>query len=115
MKRIHHLTDARDFRVLFKRGMRLESPLFQCMVRKNGLPYARFAFIAARATEKRAVRRNLLRRRAREWFRTRSALLAAPFDIAVVFKKEAVGSPRKKMYEELDNVTKRIKVWSSSG
>ena len=109
MKKVHHLTKADDFRALFKKGKRLESPLFFLLVGRNKIACARFAFITPRAIEKRAVKRNLLRRRAREWFRTRSGLLKDPLDITLTFKKTAVGIPRTKMYEELERITRAIK------
>lgn len=73
---------------------------------KNARP--RFAFIAPRSIDKRAVLRNLLRRRTREWVRGHLDGLQKPLDVAVIFKKEAVSATRKNFYEELARVFREI-------
>jgi ribonuclease P protein component len=105
MQSMHRLAAASDFRFLFSRGRRIESPLFRLICLKNSLPFSRFAFVVSRAVSKRAVIRNRLRRRAREWYRKRSELLGAPVDLAVIFKKEAVGATRAALYAELERTT----------
>ena len=92
---------APDFRFLFSRGRRVESPLFRLVWIKNDRACSRFAFVASRAVSKRAVIRNGLRRRAREWYRKQGEFFRAPLDLAIIFKKEAVGATRTVLYEEL--------------
>lgn len=94
-----------DFRSLFLRGRRIQSPFFHLVWQKNGLSCPRFAFVASKAVSKRAVVRNRLRRRAREWYRKRSELFNVPVDVAIIFKKEAVGATRTLFYEELERTT----------
>ncbi len=108
MQKMHRLQSRRDFALLFRHGKRIEHPFFRVVIQGNTLGYARFAFVAARTVEKRAVVRNRLRRRAREWFRTHPLLLSLPIDIALIFKKPLVTAPRKHVYEELEKITQRI-------
>lgn len=108
MKKLGRLAQARDFKLLLGRGRRIESPLFRVVVRPNRLPFSRFAFVAARAVEKRSVVRNRLRRRAREWIRARAPLTLPSVDCAIIFKKEAAKAKRDDFYEELRKTTGRI-------
>lgn len=106
MKRQHRLSLPQDFKSLFRRGKRIENPLLRVIVLANRLSYARLALVAPRAIEKRAVLRNRLRRRTSEWIR-RNAVLGLSLDIAIFFKREAVGAPRRKLYEELRKIFDR--------
>ncbi len=103
MKKHYRLGSSQDFKVLFRKGKRIETPLFRITILSNRLSHARIALIAPRAIEKRAVLRNRLRRRTSEWLR-RNAILGLPLDIAIFFKREAVIVPRKKLYEELRKI-----------
>lgn len=103
MKRQHRLSLPQDFKSLFRKGKRVETPLLRVIILANSLSYARLALVAPRAIEKRAVLRNRLRRRTSEWI-GRNAVLDLPLDIAIFFKREAVGAPRKKLYEELRKI-----------
>ncbi len=40
----------------------LRTPLFSVKIAKNGLPYNRFAFVVRKAVDKRAIRRNRMKR-----------------------------------------------------
>ena len=98
---MHRLQSAKDFRALFRFGRRQESELFKLSTLPNKLSFTRFAFIAPKTVDKRAVARNRLRRRAREWIRTHLSSPAQPLDVAVFFKKEAQAASQKEFYEDL--------------
>lgn len=110
MKKQLRLRDYRDFRGVFRRGGRREGKLFRVVYIPNGKVSSRFAFIAPRSVDKRAVLRNTLRRRAREWVRGHLEELRKPFDVAVIFKKEAALATRKNFYEELARIFREINV-----
>ena len=63
--------------------------------------FSRFAFIAPKSVDKRAVVRNRLRRRAREWARTHLSSSFLPLDAAILFKKEAKDATQKEFYKDL--------------
>jgi len=107
MQSVQRLTAA-DFRLLFSRGRRVESPLFCVISRENNLSRSRLAFVASRVVAKRAVTRNRLRRRAREWYRKRADLFRVPVDLAVVFKKDAARATRDSFYEGLERSTSTL-------
>ncbi|TSC78854.1 MAG: ribonuclease P [Parcubacteria group bacterium Gr01-1014_33] len=108
MKRIYRLRSKKDFQLLFKAGKRIETPAFRIIVRKNKLLYSRFAFIAAKSAEKRAVKRNMVRRRSREWIRKFFPLTDVSLDVAFIFKKSAWALPRNDFYKELTNAKEKI-------
>ena len=108
MQPSQRLSAAGDFRLLFSRGRRVESPLFCLVWRKNNLPCSRFAFVASKGVAKAAVVRNRLRRRAREWYRKRTKLFHASVDLAIIFKKDAVEATRDTFYEELERSTSTL-------
>ena len=95
---VHRLNEQNDIRAVLRRGRKIESLLFRATFRKNPFARLRFTSVASRAIDKRAVVRNRLRRRAREWVCTRSGRLNEPFDIVIVFKKNATVARRKNFY-----------------
>lgn len=101
MIKIHRLQSAKDFRALFRFGRRRESVFFKVTTRPNGVAFSRFAFIAAKSVDKRAVVRNRLRRRCREWVRTHLSPPSISLDVAIFFEKEAKGATQKEFYKDL--------------
>ena len=98
---IHRLQSARDFRALFRFGRRQESRFFRLTTRPNTLLVSRFAFIAPKSVDKRAVVRNRLRRRCREWVRTHHSPRSPHLDVAVFFKREVVDATQREFYKDL--------------
>lgn len=107
MERIHRLRLKTDFDTLFRTGRRITSPLFRIVAARNHTGALRAAFVTPRTVDKRATVRNRIRRRAREWVRRNSELLSSSLDIAFLFTRAAVKSPRRAFYDEL---TKNIDI-----
>lgn len=101
---LHRLQSAKDFRLLFRFGRRRESRFLRLSILPNNLLFSRFAFIAPKTVDKRAVVRNRLRRRTREWVRIHAGPPSPPVDIAIFFKKEAKQATKKEFYEDIANV-----------
>lgn len=108
MKRINRLGRGKELGTLLRYGRRISSPLFQLLVRPSGRAHPRFVLVAARTVDKRAVVRNRLRRRAREYLRKNMAGLPPGLDIAVIIKKEAASASRNEFYEDLRQTVSRI-------
>ena len=108
MKKEQILRNSKDFSLLYQRGRRLNFSFFQIIFRKSLLPYPRFAFVTARAVDTRAVKRNLVRRRAREWLRKRALFSGMPLDILFIFKKGVTAIPRAQFYAEFERAVKKI-------
>ena len=108
---IKSLRSAKDFRVLFRLGRRIETRFFKLIILPNKTSSTRFAFIASKMVDKRAVVRNRLRRRCREWIRTHVLSLPAlhgSMDIAILFKKDAGLATKKEFYSDLAGLFHKI-------
>ncbi len=101
MIRIHRLQSAKDFRALFHFGRRKETHLFKLTTLPNNLSFSRFAFIAPKTVDKRAVVRNQLRRQCREWVRTHCSSPLEGLDVVIFFKKNAKEATKKEFYKDL--------------
>ena len=101
MNTFHRLRNTDEINLLFTRGKRVDTLLFRMIVRQNHLAYARFLFVTPKTVDKRAVVRNRIRRRAREWIRIHVPIRAMNLDIALIFKKAAQNASRAVLYEEL--------------
>lgn len=106
--KLYSLKEKQDFAFLFSRGRRFYTPLFRVIVHSNTFTYPRFGFITPKTVDKRAVVRNRVRRRAREWVRKRIVAGLPPLDVVLVFQKESAASTRTLFYEELDLVFRRV-------
>ncbi len=88
----------KDIKTLFAKGRGVFDVRCGLKFRKNGLDLSRFAVVAGTKVSKNAVVRNRVRRQIREVIRLRLAEIRPGFDVMVLVRKEAVGSP----YEELE-------------
>lgn len=109
MKRINRLPGGREFKSIFRGGRRVDSPFLSVRFITSKLSCARFGFVIPRAVSRRAVTRNKIRRRAREWIRRNDRLLSLPYDFAIFFKSGVVELGRKNFYEELRRIFEKIR------
>lgn len=105
---LHALKDKTDFSLVLQKGRRLETGLFRFYFRPNGLGYQRFAFLVSRAVDKRAVVRNSLRRRAKEWVRKNKVGSDRDLDVIISLKPQTKPRPQKEFYEELAKALAKI-------
>lgn len=89
-------------------GRRASSLLFQVVARPSTLLDSRFAIVAGRVVDKRAVVRNRLRRRVREYIRTHLAQIPPARDIGIIIKKEAAAASRDDFYDALKQILSRV-------
>lgn len=90
------LTASRDFRRLFKVGVRLHSGPLQLVWLTEGVEGLRFAAVTGRRVGK-AVVRNRIRRRLRELFRLNQHLFRTPVHLALVAKPGAGEIPGREL------------------
>ena len=107
---MYRLRLRKDIERVLRRGRSMESPLFRAVAAQNQVGHMRLALVVSRATAGRAVVRNRIRRRAREWVRTHPDILALPFDVALIFKKQAAVLARTLFYEELGRVFSSLRI-----
>ena len=73
-----------DFRIAYKDGVRARGAIVTLVVRPNGLAFSRVGLSVGKKCQKRAVRRNRVRRIFREAFRLERAELPAGLDIVMI-------------------------------
>lgn len=84
--------------------MRIESALFRISIRLVKSDAGRFMFIVPKYVDKRAVVRNTIKRRAREWVRKHPDLLSRNIEVVVIPKKDIINATRKEFYKELERL-----------
>ena len=95
------LLAADDFRSVFRRGRRTQTPYFTIIHLKNSKGHARLGLAVAKKNLQRAVDRNRVKRIIREWFRLQQAQLA-DVDIVVQAKMVARGAGKKELAQSLN-------------
>ncbi len=105
---IRSLTKKNDVSLLLRRGKKIESPLFRLTVLPNKLLYSRIVVVVSKSVDKRAVKRNLLRRRIKEWLRKDIFFQSLRVDAVFLVKKDAASSKKTFFYEELERISKKI-------
>ena len=83
------LKQNHEFRRLYAKGKSAVSPYFAVYCRKTGRPYSRLGITTGVKLGK-AVKRNRVRRRIRELYRTNESRLAPGWDVVVVARTRAV-------------------------
>lgn len=94
------LLDADDFRSVFRRGRRTQTPYFTIIHIQNSKGQARLGLAVAKKNLQRAVDRNRVKRIIREWFRLQQAQLP-DVDIVVQAKTVARVAGKKELAHSL--------------
>ena len=89
MKHTVSLKQNHEFRRLYNKGKSAVSPYFAVYCRKTGRTYSRLGITTGVKLGK-AVRRNFVRRRIRELYRTNEWKLQPGYDIVVVARTRAI-------------------------
>lgn len=89
MKHTVSLKQNHEFRRLYNKGKSAVSPFFAIYCRKTGRPYSRLG-ITTGVKLGNAVKRNFVRRRIRELYRTNEEALLPGYDIVVVARTRAI-------------------------
>ncbi|WKZ29685.1 MAG: ribonuclease P protein component [Patescibacteria group bacterium] len=86
----HRLKQEKDFSLLSRSKKSAFSKAVSMKVRENALPHSRFGVVVGVKVHKRAVKRNLLRRRIREILRKHLAEIKPGYDVMVLTQTKAL-------------------------
>ncbi len=100
----HRLLAEKDFSRLFRGGRQFSSRFLSLKAVKNGLPESRIGFAIGVKIAKRAVRRNLLKRRLREIVRKHLPATTAGYDLVFIARPGAIEVP----FQELDGMVREL-------
>lgn len=109
LKKKHRLNKNKEFNRLFKLGLSGYSPRLGLKIMPNNLAYSRFAFLISKKVSKRAVVRNLLKRRLREIIRL-DWLKLAGYDVVLIALPKAVEGGFEDLRAEVGALFKRLKI-----
>jgi len=103
MKHTVALKQNHEFRRLYNKGKSAASPFFAVYCRKTGRPYSRLGLTTGVKLGN-AVKRNRVRRRMRELYRTNEQKLRPGYDIVIVARSRAIFA----RYSDLENSFLRL-------
>ena len=90
LKKINRLNRKKDIETLMKQGKAVYFLFFLIKYRKNGLLTSRYTVITSSKVHKRAVKRNLAKRRIREIIRLNQDKLAKGLDVAIIVSPKII-------------------------
>ena len=94
-----------EFIKIYNKGVKKESRHFKTILLVNNLQWSRLGLTVSKKVGK-AVQRNAVKRRLREYFRLHKAFLAEPCDIVIICKPGAQVLTYAEMCEELNSILK---------
>jgi len=99
----YRLTKDKEFEKVMKKGKAAYSPVLMLKFVKNDLDYTRVGVIVSNKVSKKAVRRNLARRRIREIIRLVFKNLGKGIDLVIIASPKILTAEGKvKKYQEIE-------------
>lgn len=114
MKHTVALKQNHEFRRLYSKGKSAVSPYFAIYCRKNHRPMSRLG-ITTGVKLGNAVKRNRVRRRIRELYRTNEHHILCGYDIVVVARTRAVEAPFEKLTRSYLNLAAKAGILREEG
>jgi len=87
----HRLKKEKDFELLFKKGRGVFDNFVGIKFLDNNLSISRFGFVVGVKVSKKAVKRNLVKRRLREVTKNKLKEIKPGFDIILIIRPAALG------------------------
>jgi ribonuclease P protein component len=110
LQKRHRLASERDFNRIFKKGKTTNGNTLSVRVVRNNRPESRVAFVVSTKVSKRAVVRNLLKRRLREIVRPLVSTLIPGLDIVVMTKVQTLALSVAELRQSMVDVLKKARV-----
>ena len=105
---IHRLKQEKDFSLLARSRKIAFSKALGLKMRENGLPHSRFGVVVGLKVHKKAVRRNLIRRRIREIVRKHLPLLATGKDVMIMVNSKALDADYAELETQVLSCLKKL-------
>lgn len=118
LKKQYRLNKEKDISALNKQGLVYYAPLFLLKQLKNKQGVSRFSVVVSNKVSKKAVRRNLLKRRIREIIRLVWPQLKPGFDFIIYASPKLIKNDQAATYKEIQeaitNLLRKAKIlWKS--
>jgi len=109
LKKQYRLAKTRDIKTTFARGRGFFNPMFSVRFRKN-FEQRRFTVVVSSRVSKKAVVRNRIKRKVREFIRTNLKMFVLG-DYVVEIKPRAVNFPEKEILSSLEQFLIQKKIF----
>ncbi len=86
----HRLKNEKDFELLFKKGRGVFDNFVGIKLKENNLDVSRFGFVVGVKVSKKAVKRNLVKRRLREVVKDKLKDIKPGFDVILIIRPAAL-------------------------
>ena len=110
LKKAFRITENKDFQIVLKNGRFVHTGSFLLKYSKNTLINSRFGFIVSTKTFKRAVDRNLAKRRFREVIRLNLDSIKEGYDIVFIIKKPALVAGYRDLERDILNTLEKSRL-----
>ncbi len=110
LPKINRLTKERDFNQIHKFGIFVGENFLAIKFKKNNLDISRFGFLVGTKISKKAVQRNLIKRRLRESVKSKLNKIKPGYDIVFFTKPEIVNKSYSEINKAVENVFGRSKL-----
>lgn len=97
----YRLRLKKDFDGIFKRGKFIGARFFTLGYNKNDIDFSRFAAVVPKKVSKKAVTRNLIRRRTLETLRLGRSKIKSGFDLIFIAKAQSLVKDYKELEEDI--------------
>jgi ribonuclease P protein component len=95
LKKIHRLNKTKDIETVMKKGRAFYSPFLMLKVRANTLGLTRFTVVVPNRVSKKAVKRNLIKRRLREIIRLALPTVETGADVVILASPKIINAEGK--------------------
>lgn len=82
-------------------------------MRENGLPHSRFGVVVGLKVHKKAVRRNLIKRRLREILRKHLLEISPGKDVMIMVNNKALDAEYAELEAQLLSCLTKLKIWKA--
>jgi ribonuclease P protein component len=106
----NRLKQEKDFSLLARSKKSAFSKTLGMKMRENALPHSRFGIVVGLKVHKRAVKRNLIKRRLREIVRKHLPEIAPGFDVMVLVNPKAVEAEFVELEADTLSCLKKLKL-----
>lgn len=110
LKKYFRITENKDFQTILKNGRFVQNRYFLLKYGQNALKSSRFGFIVSVKTLKRAVDRNLIKRRFREIIRLNFNDIKEGYDVVFIIRKQALDLKYAELQKEILDALNRAKL-----
>jgi ribonuclease P protein component len=104
----HRLKHEKDFATLAKSRKSVFGKLVGMKVRENSLPHSRFGIVVGLKVHKRAVKRNIVKRRIREILRAKLVSIKPGYDVMIMALPPAVPATMVQIEAEISKELQKI-------